>query len=308
MDYGQRRRRLEKSNSGKLIKVIFFLFFAGAGFWFFFQTTHHAITYIAKQQTENIEKEIASAVQKNLQGTPGTFGIVVKDLSSDLLYTYNEQHVFKTASLYKLWVMAQVYKEIQEGKLQKTQELREDVATLNAHFSIASESAEQTEGTIDLSVILALQYMIRVSDNYSALLLADTIGLPAIDSFLQKNGLTQSDEGGSGSDPTSSPYDIALFLQKLYQGKLANKQYTSEMIELLKEQQINTKLPKYLPEDIAIAHKTGELDTFTHDAGIVYTPNGNYIIVVMSESDNPPATEEKIAAISKSVYDFFRSH
>ena len=64
-------------------------------------------------------------------------------------------------------------------------------------------------------------------------------------------------------------------------------------------------MPKYLPSDTLIAHKTGELDSFSHDSGIVYTPNGNYIIVVMSDSTNPKGAEDRIANISKSVYDYF---
>ena len=77
------------------------------------------------------------------------------------------------------------------------------------------------------------------------------------------------------------------------------------MIALLKQQTLNDKLPKYLPENVEIAHKTGEIDRFSHDAGIVFFEKGDYIIVVLSETDNSPAANERIADISKKVFEYF---
>jgi beta-lactamase class A len=78
-------------------------------------------------------------------------------------------------------------------------------------------------------------------------------------------------------------------------------------LTLLKAQKLNNKLPKELPKNTVIAHKTGELDMVSHDAGIVYAQNGNYIIVVMSETSLPVAANERIADISKGVYEYFIS-
>ena len=80
------------------------------------------------------------------------------------------------------------------------------------------------------------------------------------------------------------------------------------MLQLLKIQKLNNKIPRYLPKDTVVAHKTGELDPFTHDAGIVYTPNGNYIIVVLSKSDDPDLAENRIADISKNVFNYFQNN
>ena len=74
---------------------------------------------------------------------------------------------------------------------------------------------------------------------------------------------------------------------------------------MLKDQRLNRKLPADLPSNTVIAHKTGELGMFSHDAGIIYTPKGDYIIVVLSKSDTPAAAEKRIADISKAVYDYF---
>ncbi|MEM4270897.1 MAG: serine hydrolase, partial [Candidatus Pacearchaeota archaeon] len=82
---------------------------------------------------------------------------------------------------------------------------------------------------------------------------------------------------------------------------------SGEMLALLKKQNLNSKLPKYLPENTVVAHKTGELGEYSHDAGIVYKDSGDYIIVVLSKTQKPLDANEKIAQISKAVYDYFKS-
>jgi beta-lactamase class A len=86
---------------------------------------------------------------------------------------------------------------------------------------------------------------------------------------------------------------------------LVNSHYTGEMIDLLKRQQLSGGIPKYLPDTSNVANKTGEIGSFKHDAGIVFTDWGDYIIVILSETDDPEVAQEKIAEISKKVYGYF---
>ena len=47
--------------------------------------------------------------------------------------------------------------------------------------------------------------------------------------------------------------------------------HSKEIKTIMKEQQINHKIPYYIPEDVTILHKTGEEYGITHDIGIVYS-------------------------------------
>lgn len=248
---------------------------------------------------------LANVVLSALDGTQGSYGIMVKNLTTGEVYGTHEHTIYKSGSLYKLWVMAAVYKKIQDGSLKKTEVLSDDYAELNALFNIDPDYAEETEGTITLSVADALNQMVTISDNYAALLLTEKIKLSTVATFLKDNDLTESKVGTNGNDPTTTSYDVALFLEKLYKGQLANSTYTDEMLNLLKAQKLNTKIPKYLPDDVTVAHKTGELDSFSHDAGIVYGPSGNYILVVLSNSDDTDAADERISEVSKDIYNYF---
>lgn len=246
---------------------------------------------------------LEQVIAKTLKGTRGTYSVVIKNLKSNEEYSLDSERVYRIGSLYKLWVMATAFEQIQNGILNEYETLTGDIRVLNEKFNISPDSRELAEGTISFTVSSALTQMITISHNYASLLLSEKVGLSNVKLFLEKFGFTESKIGDSA--PISSPINIALFLEKLYKGELAGPENTSKMIELLKMQKLNDKLSKYLPAGTVIAHKTGELDFLTHDAGIVYTKNGDYIIVVFSESDYPPGAKERIAQISKAVYDYF---
>ena len=241
-------------------------------------------------------------VQSALQEATGTYSVVIKNLKTNESYTYNEHVPFMSGSLYKLWVMAATFEQIRAGDLTEDQVLTDTVADLNERFDIASDSAELQEGTVTFTTMQALEQMITISHNYAALLLSEKIKVATIDHFLHLHGFNES---RIGQPPQTTAYDIALFLEELYKGQLANKEDTQTMLTLLKRQKLNGKLPKYLPEDVSVAHKTGELDMVSHDAGIVYTDKGDYVIVVLTESTFPQGANERIAAISKGVYYYF---
>lgn len=255
----------------------------------------------SQENSKNLDKIVTNI----LGDEKSNYAVVIKNLDTGERYFFNQDKIYDTASLYKLWVMAVSYQMIENKTLDKQEVLSANVIDLNQKFNIASESAELTEGEVSWPVENALVNMITISDNYSALLLSTRVRLSNVSSFLKNNGLVNSKVGTLSDSPKTSASDIALFFEKLYNGDFANEEYTQEMLTLLKNQKINTKLSKNLPENVVIAHKTGELGEISHDSGIVYTNKGNYIIVTFSETKSPLNANEKIIQISRQVYDYF---
>ena len=273
----------------------------GVKYFDFVEKNIHHILYPNQETLDQV-------VTHSLEGATGDYAVAVTDLKDNDEYYVNEHKQYTSGSLYKLWVMAAVYQQIQRGKLKENEVLQDEIADLNKTFNIASDSAELQEGEISFTVKEALRQMITISHNYAALMLTQRIGTDAVENFLQNNGLRESSFGDSDNLPSTTVHDINLFFNKLYNGELANKMYTDEMIGLLKDQQKNNKLPRFLPDNVVVAHKTGELDMYTHDAGIVYLNERPYIIVVLSESEYPPGAEERIGKISQEVYNYFAIH
>lgn len=245
-------------------------------------------------------------IDEALKGTKGTYGIVIINLKTGESFTFNETKSFEVGSLYKLWIMALIFKDIREGKLSANESITGNVADLNRKFNIASDSAELKNGTMSFTIASALNQMITISHNYAALMLTEKVKVSRVKQWLTENGFNDSSVRTEGhSSPVSTPKDIARFYEKLYKGELADTESTQEMLELLKNQKLTDGLPKNLPAEAKIANKTGEVGWFKHDSGIVFSEKGDYIIVVMSESNSPAGAQERIAVISKAVYDYF---
>ncbi|MFH0827214.1 MAG: serine hydrolase, partial [Candidatus Omnitrophota bacterium] len=112
---------------------------------------------------------------------------------------------------------------------------------------------------------------------------------------------------GRGVENYTTAEDMAWILEKIYRKTLINKDVSERCLKLLKLQRHNDRIPKYLPVELTIAHKTGLERGVCHDAGIVYTPKGDFLICVLTKHENLNSVPSKefIAKISLYVYRYF---
>ncbi len=246
---------------------------------------------------------LGDVVTQSLEDSTGDYSVYIKNMKTGEQYVYREHEEYLAASLYKLWTMGAVYTKIEAGELKKTDRLSASIESLNNTFDIASEEAELSEGTISKTIDEALEQMITISHNYSALLLTSKIKVSSTREFLTEYGLQESVVGADL--PITTAHDIGRYFELLYHKEIVSEIYSEEMLSRLKRQQLNDRIPKQLPDSISVAHKTGELFGYKHDAGIVYAPKGDYVIVLLSDSKSPSGAAERMAELSKNVYDYF---
>ncbi len=97
--------------------------------------------------------------------------------------------------------------------------------------------------------------------------------------------------------------DMAALYLMLINGQIISDAASQEMLVLLEDQQINDRLPAYLPADTVVAHKTGNLDGLIHDAGIIFAPAGPIIVVVLTEDVDELQAIDLIATVARLAYD-----
>jgi beta-lactamase class A len=95
--------------------------------------------------------------------------------------------------------------------------------------------------------------------------------------------------------------DMAELLVQLLNGDVVSAAASAQMLELLARQQINNRLPAYLPQGTRVAHKTGNLDGLVHDVGVIWTPAGPYVVAVLTV-DNEAIATDLIARIGLLAY------
>ena len=90
----------------------------------------------------------------------------------------------------------------------------------------------------------------------------------------------------------------------LYKESFLNAENSELLLDILKRQQVGGRLTLYMPEDIVVAHKTGDLDKLEHDVGIVYHNSSDYIICVLTKNvDTNKNGREIIGEISRITYE-----
>jgi hypothetical protein len=142
------------------------------------------------------------------------------------------------------------------------------------------------------------------SDNATANMLLDKVGVANVNESMRTLGLRDSQI--SGQKLTTSPRDLLLLLEALALSRSPSQTAATEMVQLLLAQRVNDRIPAQLPRDTAVAHKTGNLAEVVHDAGIVYSPNATFVVVLLAEQvQNAGQVAQAEAALTRAVYDFF---
>ncbi len=228
---------------------------------------------------------------------PGGVGLWIADPSAPKpLYARNaDEHVI-TASLYKLGVLAEAERRVDTGELKYS-----DIITIMPEdiTEDGSFEAAYTELTLDQ----ALEAMITISDNGAAQALWHLLGGENIDATLAKAGLSDFHVAyDSSEDNVATPRAIGTFFTMLAKKQLISPAASDRMLARLGRQEINDRLPAALPDNVVVAHKTGNLAGITHDAGIIYTPSGPRVVVAMTWDSYQEEAVNFIANIGAIVY------
>ncbi len=65
--------------------------------------------------------------------------------------------------------------------------------------------------------------------------------------------------------------------------ELVSREASRLMIELLEQQQVDNRFPRYLPEGLRLAHKTGDGQPWIgNDAGILWVDDSPIVLVVFT--------------------------
>ena len=266
--------------------------------------------YGTKQQVlwQKLEASIAE-VDRNLDGV---MGVAIEDLTTGQKYLLRENEVFPQASSIKIAVLAELYRQAQEGKLKLTDTYAFNAADLVADSPLMSSL---TPGVTQVSLRQLAAMMIVASDNSAANVLIDRVGMENINSLLDSLGLTHIrvrrkmmdlKAASEGRENVATPSGMAVLLEDLYRGTILNKQLTDEFFNILSTKKMDSFLALDLPEDLKVANKSGILEGVRNDSAVVFLQNRPYIICVMTtylhrERDG----EDAISNISLAAYRMF---
>jgi len=241
-------------------------------------------------------------ILQRLSALPGEVGFYYKDLVSGETMGFKEKAMYQAASVIKLPIYAVVMKLWAEGKL----DLYEKIVCRDEDKLPPCGALYFFTGDVEVDINTLCGLMISISDNAATNLLINRLGLDFLNEQFKEIGLKDThlerllfDGAASarGLENRIVPEEIGALLESIYRHSFINEQVSIRMEKLLLEQQINHKIPGYLPEGTPVAHKTGEDDGITNDVGIVYGEKP-FIVCFASNFTDVPETERAIREIS----------
>ena len=230
-------------------------------------------------------------IQKEIVNFSGKVWIYAKNLDTGKDFALRADEQVRTASTIKLPIMAEVFRQVSQGKIAWTDEFT--LKGKQGGSGILGEFSENTK--IDLKT--ATNLMIIVSDNTATNLILDKVSSNNVNDFMDSLGLRQTRTlrkiGGGGDakafdEPlnklfgigVSSPKDMVRLLEKLENGEVVSREASKEMIEILKRQQYKDGIGRGLLDTVPSASKSGALDRLRSDVGIIYTRRGRIAMAI----------------------------
>lgn len=252
--------------------------------------------------------DLKDKIMDIISSTRARVGVGIKHLNSQKEILINEEIIFPSASLIKLFILAEACNQMKSGKVALNQSLY-----LNNEVKVGGDGIlKELNPGHEFTLMEMLTLMIILSDNTATNMIIDLLGMENINKLIYSLGFESTvlqrkmmdfKAAEEGKQNYTAVKDILKYFNSLYNGVLIDRQYSNLMIDILKKQQVKGRLDLYLPEGVVIAHKTGDLDYLEHDAGIVYLEKNPYIICVLTDNNvTNKEGREIIGKISELVY------
>ena len=271
----------------------------------------------------NIVK-LTAEIKNKLDSAKGIYGLVYKDLQTGENIFYNEKENFHAASTMKTPVMIEVFKQAEEGSFS----LDDSILVKNEFKSIVDSSLYKMDISEDSGenlyqfiggkkTIRQLVYdMITVSSNLATNILIDLVHAENVMRTMKEigaenikvlRGVEDIKAFEKDLNNTTDAFDLMLIFEKIAIGEIISEKACSEMIDILLNQEFNSRIPALLPSDVKVAHKTGSITGIEHDGGIVILPDGRkYILIILSKGIQGSKLKTNIQAeVSRMIYDYF---
>jgi beta-lactamase class A len=263
------------------------------------------------------------------QAGVSALAVAFYDYRADLQFSYQGGRSFHAASTIKLAILLALFRSVEMGRCRFTDRLH-----VRNRFRSEADGTPffldaERDGDPSLykavghtaSLLTLAETMIVRSSNLATNLLLDHLGVAAVSETLAAAGLGGArglrcvrgveDEAAlaRGLYNQVTADGLLAFFRAVHEAAAVSAESRDRILDILFQQHFNGMIPAGIPDSAKarVAHKTGEISTICHDAGLVQLPSrAPYILVVLSEyaqAGNAPPRYKLVSAISAAVYE-----
>jgi beta-lactamase class A len=203
----------------------------------------------------------------------GDYSIDFRTLNGNISASLSPYRLLPSVGVYRLYIASLVYGRVTAG-------------------STSLSSLTQTGQTVDI----CLDLMIRESDDGCTNALGALVGWGASDSLLKAQGFSSTTLTEGASLTTAN--DMSNWMVKLLQGSITAPWQADSLTTAMTRQVFRQGIPAG-SIGITVADKLGIYGRISNDAGIIYHPNGTYVLSVLSEGSDPGKIADLTNEINK---------
>lgn len=266
------------------------------------------------------------AIYQLLAQLKGTVGLYIHVLDTDEVFQINPGHVFPSASVIKIPMLALLLKDVAEGRVDWEARRAIDPKNRVGGTGILFELDQDYQP----SVATLARLMIVLSDNTATNEIMDIIGIERMNQFCRDMGyenitlmrkMLDFEAIKQGRNNYMCAGEAGRLLVEIARGSFVSPEISQRIVDIMEHQQCRNKLPALLPavpsyapeEDkknlkpgsLLVANKTGDLFGIQHDVGIFTLPDGRRYVISMFTGDLESDAQgiQTVAQVSRLVYD-----
>jgi beta-lactamase class A len=232
------------------------------------------VTATAKKRAVALARELkekaetSAALKTKLRALFGSAQVSAKviDLKdSSTVLDMDSDTDFISASTYKLFVAYSMLKAVDDG-------------------SMNGEKVSWSSELDDTTLSECFTKMIVESDNACPQAWLKKYGYSTVSD--EANAIGATNTHFAYEDMHTTAADLATLLTKLYKGTILSEDSRERLFTVMKEQEYRSGIPAGIGSNGTVADKVGFLDDYLHDAGIVYSEKGDYVMVFMTNDSS----------------------
>jgi beta-lactamase class A len=241
---------------------------------------------------------------------------------TQLAFRRHADRWFHAASTIKVAILLGVYASIHHGWLRPQSRLHvrnRFRSAVDGHpFRVAADrdANAQVHGAVGkmMRVTDLALHMIATSSNLATNLLLDLVGLETVQRALDelhidgidiRRGVEDERAFERGINNRVTADGLVQLMRLIAEERAFSPELSRDMLNILHAQEFKNGIPARLPAAVKVAHKTGEISTIAHDAGVVYPQNRKpYVIAILTEwAPDGSGRKPTIAEISAAAYE-----
>jgi beta-lactamase class A len=248
-------------------------------------------------------------------------GIAFYDALTRIQWSYNGDGVFHAASTMKLAVLVAVFRQIHRGELtleapvhirNRFDSIVDDAPPFS--LDVGGDQSRLVTRNINRTLMLGqlTVEMITTSSNLATNLLIDVVSVPVIQQALEElrvDGIKvvrKVDDRAAHQAAINNMVTadgLLRLLRLIVEGRVYSPEISGRLLEMLLKQRYKSGIPAGLPSTAAVAHKTGNISTVHHDAGIVFIGERRpYAIVILTQFPSRVGRTTAVADLSRGIF------